>query len=302
MRRHGDGHLSGRERGLVGARMAEDGHRETPLSQALDLDRSIAQGDFRPDVVDVERPTDRLTRFAAVAGNEHGLDLRVEQMLDRRTSARTKPVLQAEHADELGRERHEKHFAAVGFDLGDLLLGDRDRDLLFQHERAAADGERLPRRRNRQNAETGLHARAAYRIRANAPCARGPLDGHRDRMRARAFRAGDEGEDLFFAHLADGLEVGHLRLAEKKRSASAERGDRDLAGFVPVGGAPVGDAATQTFEDSASHVNGRHRSDRGGRDRRPRGDGREGDVGRRFPVGDPRETAEKQTQEPTATR
>jgi hypothetical protein len=62
-------------------------------------------------------------------------------------------------------------------------------------------------------------------------------------MHAQALRTGREPQDLLFAGLADGFEIGELRFAEQKRSPCTERRNGNLACLVPVCGGSVGDAA-----------------------------------------------------------
>ena len=135
----------------------------------------------------------------------------------------------------LPAKRDEQHRAPVRLDLRDFLLGDGDRDLLLEHQRAAAHDERLAGRGHRRDAEPRLDAGAAHARRAGCrarppragwPWPPGACWSSRRPRRARARCSSLE--------LADGFQIGELGLTEQQRAARAERRDRHVARAVPI--------------------------------------------------------------------
>ena len=94
-------------------------------------------------MVDVERAADGLAGLAGVAGQEDGLDLRVEEVLHGGARAGAEAVLQGAEAHQARADRDEDDRAAEALQLGDALLGGGDGDALLQHQRAVADAELL---------------------------------------------------------------------------------------------------------------------------------------------------------------
>ena len=175
-----DGDVRGAERGVVDARVAEDGDARARVDQAAHLGAAIGGQDLGADVVDVERAADGLARLARVARHQHRLDLRVEQVLHGGARAGAQAVLQAEEADEARAERDEDHGAAERLELGDAALGRGDGDAA-----ARACSARLPTQSSSPEELTAVTPRpgcevgVAHAVGAEAARARGADDRRR---------------------------------------------------------------------------------------------------------------------------
>ena len=185
---------------------------------------------------------------------------------------------------------------------------DGDADLLREHDGAAADDEPLAGRRERGDAEAGVHGRVAHVVGSRAARARCPQDRRRERVRRRRLGAGREREDArdrrsSLSRLgargpspgADRLDRDDLGLAQEHRAARAEHGDVRRARALEGARVLVGDAARERLEVRAREVqrDERHERLRAERDRpgghrredldrrRVRGEGGDADDGRR---------------------
>ena len=278
---HRDRDVGGAERAVVTRGVTDDGHDVTRLCQRAHVGAAIARKDLRANVLDVERASDRLTRLARLAAEEHRLHARIEQTLHGRARAGAHSVLEREKTGELLGDGHEKNAAPLGLELRHPRVGQRDADLLLHHERAAPDDEPLARRRERGHAETRVHDGVAHVVRAHVARARRAEDRGRERMRRRGLGAGGEREHARDVVRADGVDGHNFGLAHEHRAARAEHRRVGLAGALEGARVLVDDAARERAHLRARVVKAERRRhplgperERRGRCRREHFDGR----------------------------
>ena len=134
-----DGDFCCAECRLIRARVTKNRDGHAGIDQATNFGCTIGRKNLGTNVIDVERTSDRFACFARVSRHDHGFDLRIDQMLHGGTSARSKAILKAEHADETRADSNEYDGSSECFEFGDALFGSSDRDAVGEQKRAATD-------------------------------------------------------------------------------------------------------------------------------------------------------------------
>ena len=166
--------------GIVRGRMAEHRDEISALGERANLRAAIGPVDLGSQVLDVERARDRFARLARLAGEEHGLDACIMQLLDGRARAGAKPVLQRDDADDFPRARDEQHAAPLRLVIAHEIVRDRDAHFFGEEKHAAAEDDAFALRVDGRRARAGVHG-VAHALRADVARARRSQDGRGER-------------------------------------------------------------------------------------------------------------------------
>lgn len=246
--------VGGAERGAVDRSVSEDGDALARLRDPLDLLGAILWEHFGADVLDVQRASDGVAGLSRVARHQHGLDVGVEQVLDGGARARPDAILEGDHADQPAAERDEHDRPTERLELAHAPLGRRDADPLLDEVAARPDAQLLSRAGDGHHPEADRDGRVAHGVRLRAARLRGAEDRLRGGAAIRPRRAGREAEDLGGVEaLRQGLDLGHLGLAEEQRPPGAEDRHRRVRSAVPRVRALVRDPATLRGHQATRH-------------------------------------------------
>ena len=132
--------------------------------------------------------------------------------LDGRAGPRPQAILQRDDAREPIAERDEQDAPALGLELTDARVGQRDADLLIQHQATPTHHEAVAVRRDACDPETRVRRRVADVVGADAAHAGGAHDGARVGVDAGRLGAGGEGQDALGLGGSHGLDRHESRV------------------------------------------------------------------------------------------
>src|SRR5690606_22207885 len=131
-------------------------------------------------------------------------------------------VVQSEHSNQTSRLGHENSDATATLEPAEELLGAGNADALAEQQISAAHNELVTVRAEAHDAQPRGDVMTASSVGSDASGMCGAQNGGGHGMLDDALGAGGEGEDVVFAEVPEGVNLGHLWLPGEDRATRTQ--------------------------------------------------------------------------------